>query len=184
MFTQNYINFTKARFICNGTMELQTPNGDAVNFNTVLSDYNDIGYCMNYARCYQMTVPYESTTSSVNYNPGVWFGRGASPASLADYMLEDPITSGLSIVNGSATVIYVEDGKYVASATYTVTNNTDEEVTIKEMGVFCQQIRKASSSKFYIYNVLMERTVLDTPVVIAPGAAKVITYKITFSQSQ
>ena len=186
MFTQNYINFQEMRFF--GVTSSRSNNfGKVYRFtgtdgtalgasSTYTLDmrnftlYSDIGYFMNRALCRA----FPTLTDAFAWC-GVFFGSGSTPATKNDYKLESPITSGLTIANPSIpSISYSENGKYEVMGVYSVTNTTDAEINIWEIGIVTQLCD---------WNVLMERTVLTEPVTIAPGKTKIINYKLTFNQS-
>lgn len=115
--------------------------------------------------------------------PGVYFGTGSTPANLADHTLQSPITSGLTITNPSRVLLESEkEGQYTLSASYVLTNATEAELNIYEMGVVTPALVGGQYGSC-LYPVLMERTVLTEPITIPPGASKLVTYKITFNQT-
>ena len=186
MFTNNYINFQEMRFFYI-TSSISNNFGKVYKFTgtdgTTLgasstytlsaqkfSSQSDIGYRMSRPRCRNFP-----TLTENNVYCGVYFGSGSTPATKNDYKLESPITSGLTVVEPSPTPISCsENGKYEIMGVYTVTNSSDAEINIWEIGIVTQLCD---------WNVLMERTVLTEPVTIAPGKTKIINYKLTFNQS-
>lgn len=185
MFTNNYINFQEMRFF-GITSSVSNDFGKKYRFTgtdgTALgaSSYpldmrnfsfdSEIGYYLNRAKCRNFP-----TLTENNVYCGVYFGSGSTPATKNDYKLESPITSGLTIANPSIpSISYSENGKYEVMGVYSVTNSSDTEINIWEIGIVTQLVD---------WNVLMERTVLTEPVTIAPGETKIITYKITINQS-
>lgn len=191
MFTNNYIAY-RAMMFCHATYSstnypyrlslydtygTERGHNSSYKIDLQYSVYGDIGYWLTRAKC--TTFP-EGEKSSNTGTGGVFFGSGSTPASKDDFRLESPITSGLSIVNqDDLTVTNIDGGKYEISAQYIVTNNTEAEINIYEIGVV--SACGSETNKFYPF--LMERTVLSVPIVIAPGEVKVVTYKITFNQT-
>jgi hypothetical protein len=123
----------------------------------------DIYKCLKTARI--AAIP---TTTTTTASRGVFFGTGKTPATAEDYTLESPITSGVSVTNPQG--IAVKDNGEVMSlyATYALKNVTATDIEISEIGVV---------SHLQQNHVLMERTVLDEPVVIPAGGSKAITYR-------
>lgn len=104
--------------------------------------------------------------------PGIVIGSGTTPATYHDYKLENMITSGLS-----ATRVYA-DGK----TRITLTNNSGGDITIGEIGVQMYSYTTAlstSNNETGRKVVLVERTVLDSPMTIPNGGSGVIDYEIT-----
>lgn len=121
--------------------------------------------------------------SMTDGNGGQAFGTGDTPASEDDYTLESVITSGLSASAPSVTTEYdSENNCYFRRMTYTINNTSDADITIKEVGTY-RGIAYAStlgatgsSTKL----LLVDRTVLDTPLTIPAGEAGVLRYDFVF----
>ena len=102
-------------------------------------------------------------------------GFGTTPVTKNDYKLNNsnaidtPILTFLS--NG-----YVLDNTYpyIRNLTTTYVNNTENDVTITEVG-YAQKGNYASDSN---RNVLMTRTVLDTPIVVPAGKQVAVTVSL------
>ena len=191
MFTNNYIKFQKARFTVKDyttSCTLKNANNETVYGYLGNSYCPDIGAHMTTAKCNEFVVQNTSTTVATNVSQGVWFGTGSTPATKADYKLESPIESGLTITNPSA-LVWENDGngKHTVYADFIVRNTTDAEINIYEIGVFTPFSAKSSTSLnatgYTVNYILMERTVLDEPISILPGESKLVTYKITFNQT-
>lgn len=108
---------------------------------------------------------------------GVYFGSGTTPATANDNTLEKPITTGLKISLPSNVLRTHGDCTTIYSATYTISNNTDSDITISEIGLFTKLTNGSGSGEFY---TMMDRTVLNDPIVIAAGEVKVLTYQLRF----
>ena len=119
----------------------------------------------------------QSTNSSGGDNGGVSFGAGTSPATAQDYKLAAPITTGLSIIFPKS-LTYAKGASFEdVAVTYGVTNISSSEITISEIGLVATIFVSGN-----LYNsVLVDRTVLDTPVTIPAGESKQITYTIRFN---
>ncbi len=180
MFTNNYIKYKDMMFIGATTSYegFVSTSGTAYSTNSSYAYTGDIGRCMHTARCRAMTTGETSSLTSVY--PGVYFGSGTTEPTRDDYKLESQITSGLSIVNPSGFAWSIDtEGCRHATATYTVTNTSSDEITISEVGNYTAI--GISSSKFV--QMLMERQVLAEPIVIPAGEARIITYELVFNQS-
>jgi hypothetical protein len=140
---------------------------------------------MVYGNCRTPLKTISDASNPNNLYSGVYFGSGTTPAKMGDYKLESVINSGLSIVSsnlrtrssGEVNIVY---------AHFILENTTENNITVSELGIFtpiCNRGVSSFSEYTSYYNVLMERTVLESPVVIAPGEFKTITYQITFNQS-
>lgn len=145
--------------------------------NAMYSNLGDLGYWLNKAKCSKF--PTYSAVFTEEYC-GVFFGAGATPATTSDFKLESPIESGLNITNPSKYTFKDDgEGKWTYSADYVVQNNSGAEINLHEVGI----VTYLGSSSTEFYPVLMERTVLETPVTIPAGEARLIEYKVTFHQS-
>ena len=132
-------------------------------------------------------VYYYSNTSDVIFNmmysfktsttsAGVIIGTGTTPATVSDYKLDSQITTGVSFVNSGATSFNVDDDGYSMFVTSGVTNNGTEPLPVSEIGLVAQ-LYNGNSASNYCYP-LLDRTVLEEPIVINPGETKQLTYTI------
>jgi hypothetical protein len=95
---------------------------------------------------------------------GTWFGSGTTPPTRDDFSLENIITEGVTISHPSAVSVTETDDYVEYSVTFGVT--ATETVTISEVGLFMSNY------------VMVERTVLETPITIPAGQSKQVTYTI------
>ena len=106
---------------------------------------------------------------------GVSFGTGTTPATVSDYFLESILTDTQISVSVPSAVSFSRFDTYDEySVTFGVTNITAEAITISEVGLTANP----QSNPYY---VLVDRTVLDTPITIPAGQSKQITYTIRFN---
>lgn len=121
--------------------------------------------------------------SMTDGNGGQAFGTGDTPPTEDDYTLESVITSGISASAPSASTEFdTVNNRYIRRLTYTINNDSDSDITIKEVGTY-RGIAYAStlgatgsSTKL----LLVDRTVLDTPLTIPAGEAGVLRYDFAF----
>ena len=112
---------------------------------------------------------------------GISVGTGNTPATEDDYNLAEHLSSGINLTL-TGTVYGVDDGglPYVQYKV-TVTNTGSDPITIKEI-CYKQTIGTAKYPGMTTggaNNVIMlDRSVLDTPVAISAGDAGIITYKL------
>jgi hypothetical protein len=191
MFTNNYIAFQHNRFFnvsgpgagySIGDVTVHGQNLTSVRGTTISSSLDksvaaDLGRCLK-GKCMPLLTADASSASAAN--GGLYFGSGTTPATKEDITLESLIASGLTIANGNIFFENDANGRHVISVDNVLTNTTDAPITISEIGLISGVAN--SSSKYT--QVLFERTVLSSPITIAPGESKLITYKITFNQSQ
>ena len=170
MFTNNYIKYREALFFSRVTSSsFKTAKNTDYTGTTGFRD-RDFGVCMGFP------VIGDPTTSTAT---GVYFGSGTTLPTKDDYTLEAPIITGL-IATGlqqNAIVSYDGNGKATAEGSYILKNTSEETITVNEIGYFANGHSNGTSS----YLILHERSVLDTPCVIEPGEAKMITYRIIFN---
>lgn len=125
-------------------------------------------------------------TNSIIYKPfnqAVFFGTGSTAPTIDDYRLAGDTVTGYTSSHTYKDE-YAEDGTFAKrTATYTITNNNAEPVTIGEIGIFiCAVWTTGYSSNKYIYTTypyLLERTVLESPITIPAGGVGQVTYSIT-----
>lgn len=116
------------------------------------------------------------TAAAVSASPGMAFGTGTVPPTPEDYWLSGNVITTLNIV-ACVVTSGVSDGFLRMSNEVTVKNTSDTEtVVINEMGV----VGKFNYGSSYSYACLTDRTVLDTPLTLAPGEQGVITYTLNW----
>ena len=184
MFTNNYRTYRRMMFL-NKDSTFVNANGESVTGYAKNGYVGDIGY---YLHMGQIDAPTnKSSTSSSTPNPsgckaGVHFGSGSTPATKEDYTLEKLITSGMTITSRTAVIETTEvEGSYTFSASFILTNTSDAEINVYEIGYYGAICKDGNTT--YTYPVLMERTVLSEPVTIPVGGQKLISYKLTFNQT-
>ncbi len=105
-----------------------------------------------------------------NHTACVSFGSGTRAPTRADYALEAPINMGShNIAFARLPTSLDESGNLVLTINAQIIANA--ALTISEVGWFAE----GSSSSA----ILMDRTVLETPLRLAKGEAGVVNYKIT-----
>lgn len=123
------------------------------------------------------------------YNPtlgnnaaGFVVGTGTTAPSLDDYKLESQITSGITMNFTNSRRYVNSSGKPTIENIYTITNNGSSDITISEVGLVSYNINCCTSSSATstgANNVLIDRTLLDTPVTIASRGSASINYTIS-----
>lgn len=176
MFTNNMNTFMLMTAF-GGGRTFTSGAGEDVKTTFTLTEEGFLEY-MDTARSGAMIT--SEASGLTNAKAGVHFGSGSTPASKTDYCLESYIGS-LGIQNGSRIYVNEGDGVHSYHVTFGVTNNNAEEIVIREIGLSVPVITSKTSSSTKCYPVLLERTVLDEPIPIAPGETKLVTYKITFN---
>lgn len=109
---------------------------------------------------------------SANGKGGAIIGTGNTPPTYEDYTLAGDVISTFNYTQ--VTKKETTDNGVKFTATYSITNTGTEAFTISEIGL---QASSSSSSGASV-KLLLERTVLDSPVTIEPGAVGQVTYTI------
>ena len=105
---------------------------------------------------------------------GVIFGDGNTSPTENDYFLSGNPINTLSVT--PAVTTSTENDKIIVKGIFTITNTSDSEVTIREVGVFGSVYNGNS-----IIAILTDRTVLDTPLTIPAGGIGQVVYKVAVS---
>ena len=105
---------------------------------------------------------------------GVVIGNGTAEPTAKDYSLSGSIITGYSyLVSYNRNI--TDDGVSV-TATYTITNNNNNAITVSEIGLLA-----AYDNNNYVNKVLLDRSLLETPITIEPGGVGQVTYTITMN---
>ena len=103
------------------------------------------------------------------------FGDGDATPTINDYNLSGNLITG--IVSSTSTV-RKSNG---VEKRFTVTNNNSNEIIIKEICYFSQAGWRSDLGNTSGTILLLDRTVLDTPVTIPAGGIGQVVYTITFN---
>lgn len=188
MLTNNYTTMNRHMFLGNSSQVFVGTTGNNATLTAAQFNYESaLGKYMRYGRC--ANIPTSIVGSYQTNYAGVFFGSGTTPPSKTDYTLEAPITSGLSVDNPSALIEqHYDNGQYVFISNFVLTNTSNNDISVSEMGLIVPLYGYKSVNGGNVTSVtdwsfaLMERTVLDEPVIILPSESKLITYKIIFNQ--
>lgn len=120
------------------------------------------------------------SSSPSNNDPSLLVGSGDAEESYDDYTIERITT--LSTAGSRSTVYKTENGVHTFTTIKTFVNNTSEDVTVRELGLFRYvSARAASSSSTYGVYALIAREKLAEPVVLAAnGGTVTFTMTVTF----
>ncbi len=150
------------------------------NYNTTTGSNNYINEQEKYqwnTVVNQGTNSTPTTADSMGANGFTLFvGTGDNAVSSSDYCLNSPIA--LEVQAAACTVQGEYNEKIVTSRTFR--NNTEAEVTIKEVGLYIFQSKGNPSYKQP--HVMIGRKVLETPVVIPVNDSYTFNYTIDMSQ--
>lgn len=120
------------------------------------------------------------TTSGTDYRTAIAIviGKGTTPPTFEDYLLEDPITSGLTSLSSSNNIHGNYDHLLSNGVTFSETlfNGGSTDIEISEIGIL-----SCAGSNAYGCD-LLTRDVLTTPIVIKPQEAKTIIVNLDFTQ--
>ena len=163
MLTKNFYSYMKAAFSAPST-ETAFVKDDGTTKN--------LRYSGSYAPFAVM-----NKWSVNNSGFGVSFGVGTTPATLEDYNLESSLNNTQISVSYPNSVSYSRDNTFdMYSVSFGITNITSDAITISEVGLLVS-VTKGSTT----YRVLVDRTLLDTPVTIPANETKHIAYTIRFN---
>ena len=163
MLTKNFYSYMRAAF---------SAPSKAIPFVKTDGTTANLRYSNSYAPFAVMN------KCSVNNNGfGVSFGTGTTPATMSDYSIESGLGGTQISVSYPDSVSYSRDNTFdMYSVSFGITNITSDAITISEVGL---TVGASSGSSNYV--VLVDRTVLDTPVTIPPHETKHIAYTIRFN---
>lgn len=120
---------------------------------------------------------------------GIAVGSGTTPPTEDDYRIETPITSGLTFPNGvsvsnsplSFSKEVDANGNQTLNYYIILKNTSSESITISELA-FTQNAKlvstRGTASNLRVAAICLDRTLLDTPVTIAPGELGSIRYSL------
>ena len=119
-----------------------------------------------------------SITTSVN-GAGIIFGSGDTPATADDYVMELPITSGISGSIVRTDSVDENEDPYTRFD-ITLTNTSGSSITVNEIGYQQRLLYAASQGASYSsYEAyLLDRTVFDDAITIPSGEYAVIRYTL------
>ena len=117
--------------------------------------------------------------TSANSSNGVVLGDGDTPPTFEDYSLAGNTISNFTFT-ASINRLNIDNSGTTIKALYTITNNNSAEITIKEIGLIVNATQYSSSNGAE-KKIVLDRTVLDTPVTIPSGGVGQVEYTITFN---
>lgn len=122
-----------------------------------------------------------------NRNAGFAIGSGSTTATEDDYFLENQITSGFNMIITGTWRNVDSNGKLYEEYTFSITNTSSSTISVSEIALISNSIIAGTSasatSGFIQNNVMLDRTVLDTPISIPPTETGALKYRITFDMS-
>ena len=164
-------------------------NSHSFKGSNLTYDYTSTTGTNNYTKeieKYKWTGIVANSSSSSNYSDGgvptfrngmvLFVGTGDTPVTANDYCLAE--AKELQVTGASCT--HTENETTLVTRSFI--NNTSEDVTIKEVGLYVfHDFNGVTNSNYYQYIVMIGRIVLDTPVTMAVGEGYTFTYIIDMS---
>lgn len=126
----------------------------------------------NVNNAYCPSMYFMRTTVASGSAGGVIIGDGDTAPTVNDYKLSGNLISTFTY-SAAVTAEDTDDG-VIITGLYTITNSGTETITIKEIGL----VATPTNNSGLQYRLLIERTVLETPVTIEPSGVGQVTYTI------
>ena len=177
----------------NGATQYYIPTVGLANTSVAYIEAKNAGGTTVYINPYfQATPVYTAITAALvasgsGASYGVAFGSSNTAATENDYTLGSQVTGiTVSTTPSVETVFDSVNYRYIAKLDYVVQNNTGSDVTIKEIGFFIRFLSATtrggtpSSTSANRTSIMMDRTVLDSPVTIPSGTAGVVRYAFAY----
>ena len=166
MITNNWKNFMKAWYAGIGGVDTSLVPVVDLDGTVRVPSGSLSSYCKHIFPTNEPTV-----AQSMYTDKGVWFGDGNAEPSPNDYCLSGNRVTTYNVV-GSSTSSSIQGDEQALTCVYTLQNTGTEQITISEVcWVAC--INASNASKGFV----LDRTLLETPVVIPPGEQGVVLYR-------
>lgn len=145
---------------------------------------------IKYFGCISRDHSFSRRVDAINnrYGYGIALGNGTTPVTDDDYTMESLVTAGSIVFQSAATEYDAVTNRPYGYVNMTITNNTSDDLTINELGLFITS--RASSElgggidAYNDYTVMVDHTILDAPVVIAPNEVGIVQYRFEVDESQ
>lgn len=170
LFSDTGVPYATTNSSANYKTPLMDVNGESVtNFNAVNSRYCSVlGY---------MSTDNKEATKGIS----IRLGTGLTVKTTDEtYCLENESTDSF-IIGNIASGVDAPDGKVRLLLTANYTNNTDEPITVNEIGIGFFNSRVVSGTTYYNQILLDRKSVADenfTHVTVGAGESKVFVYAI------
>lgn len=169
MFLDNYYKIMGMYFMQRfGGVSLTLTNGMKVNAYYYNANSASNNFCLSNL----------CVLSTSHSTAGVIFGDGNTPPARSDYCLSGNVITGI-VSSASRTAISTDDAAE-NTVLFTITNNNAKAVTISEVGYvgYDQYYTGATGSGSSSDRLLLDRTVLETPITIEPSGVGQVTYTL------
>lgn len=176
MFLNNFFKILALNHIGGGNYYI-----DSAQISSVTGTYYRIasygsGYCAysNIVSAMAKTVKAYNNSNDA----AVYFGNGSAAVSADDFRLSGSLITTFS--NTYKTTVTADASGITYSTLYTITNtSSSDNITISEIGMsmrgyYCNSVGTNIGEATF----LVERTLLDTPITIAPNGVGQVTYTI------
>lgn len=180
MFVNNFFKILAMNHICGGAY--YNDYGECLAFNgasrrVCTSTYYHTDLCTMMG-CVKKSATCTGNPGTSTGPYGVIFGNGTTPVTASDYKLSGSVITTFNETH--KTTFTPDTSGFSISTLYTITNTSSSNaITISEVGLISQgaYMDSSSSSSSGSY-FLVERTLLDTPITIAPNGVGQVTYTI------
>lgn len=166
MLLRNFYKYSAIQTMFGETYPIKVTNTSGQEKETYASYYGyNIGNSMQ-----------KTTLNTSHSDWGIIIGSNTTPPTFDDYKLYSILTTFSSTVSNIKSVS--DDGVVTFTSNITVVNTTANEITIGEIGLMVDTNPNASGNGSL--RILVERTVLDTPITLQPNEVGQITYTISY----
>lgn len=182
MFTNNFNargTIIDALGFANGTVGYKPAVHSVYDGTSVSGGFKPIDDLMKVFNTHSLTKKSTSSGGDGTGYYGVCFGDGTTEPTVEDVCLSGVQHTSISKANTLITFNYSteDNGDFVLTAVYTITNTLANDITIAEVGL------AAKGSYFYGgYNyhvpILVEHSLLEIPITIPAGGVGQVTYTI------
>ena len=115
-----------------------------------------------------------------DYSPGISIGSGTRAESASDYELQTPIFNGYTMTIDKS--LGLDSGNPYLEFTISIENTDSNSIMVSEIGYFqlvaVTQEQNVTDPYSRSANLMLDRTVLSTPVTIAAGETETIVYRL------
>lgn len=153
---------------------------------TIYSGGTSLYEFVNLAKISSLITVIPTSYTDKAFNGGVAFGDGTVAPTVEDVKLSGTQHTWITSSNTTYELTYGADGEdLVVTVVYTINNTSGADVTISEVGFFgCTRFYPSSSSSARYIPVLLERTLLETPITIPADGVGKVTYTIRRSYAE
>lgn len=123
--------------------------------------------------------------SETSVNGGVAVGTSGIEETKNDVTLPGLIAESDITINYMSTSTFNDDTGSGILGAYTLTNNTDADITVREVGLYARpNSLKEGASSNSTSACLIDRTVLKTPIVVPANGSERLLYMLYFEMNE